>query len=152
TRHSIENRERPFMASSQTSAVAPNQEDALREWLQGNFPAYCARPVRTGDWLPRLAAMVDHARGLPPVDLPHPGPGGLWPHAYTFEIRPILYQPTLAAVVFYPRSEESAGLRQLWRWHRTGAHEAWFLESNCWKECDIAGLLAHRVLRKGAQV
>src|SRR5262249_20946437 len=48
--------------------------------------------------------------------------------------------------------EESAGLRQLWRWHRTGAHEAWFLESNCWKECDIAGLLAHRVLRKGAQV
>src|SRR5215470_9453144 len=105
------------MASTR-AAAAPleDQADALREWLQGNFPAYCARPVRTGDWLSALAAAVSAAHELPPAELPHPGPWELWPRGDVFEIRPILYQPTLAAVVFYPRPEATAGVRQLWRW------------------------------------
>jgi glycosyltransferase involved in cell wall biosynthesis len=129
-----------------------DQTDALREWLQGNQAAYCARPVRTGDWLPRLAAEVAAARDLPPVDLPHPGPWELWPRRGSYELRPILYQPSLAAVVFYPRPESEVGIRQLWRWQRTGAREAWFLESDGWRECDVLGLLAYRLLRKTAQI
>jgi glycosyltransferase involved in cell wall biosynthesis len=129
-----------------------DQADALREWVQGNYPAYCARPVRTGDWLSRLAAEVAAARDLPPVELPHPGPWELWPRRGTYEIRPILYQPSLAAVVFYPRPEAEVGIRQLWRWQRTGAHEAWFLESDGWKECDVFGLLAYRIMRKAAKL
>jgi glycosyltransferase involved in cell wall biosynthesis len=129
-----------------------DQSDALSEWLQGNHAAYRARPVRTGDWLSSLAAAVMAARELPPVELPHPGPWELWPKGQTFEIRPILYQPTLAAVVFYPRPEGSVGIRQLWRWQRTGAREVWFLESDGWRECDIFGLLAYRVLHKCTQI
>jgi hypothetical protein len=131
---------------------SPDQTDALAEWLQGNYAAYCARPVRTGDWLSRLASEVAAARELPPVELPHPGPWELWPRHDVFEIRPVLYKPSIAAVVFFPRPEHSVGVRQLWRWQRTGAREAWFLENNGWKECDILGLLAHRLLRKSAQV
>jgi glycosyltransferase involved in cell wall biosynthesis len=130
----------------------PDQTDALAEWLQGNHAAYCARPLRTGDWLSKLAAAVAGARELPPLDLPHPGPWELWPRGEAFEIRPILYQPTLAAVVLYPRPEDSVGIRQLWRWHRTGAREAWFLEKDGWKECDIFGLLTYRLTRKCCQV
>jgi glycosyltransferase involved in cell wall biosynthesis len=141
------------MASTCAAATPPeNQADALREWLQGNFPAYCARPVRTGAWLSRLATDVAAAHSLPPIDLPHPGPWELWPRGENYEIRPILYQPSLAAVVLYPRPEASVGIRQLWRWWRTGAREAWFLESDGWCECDIIGLLAYRLLRKASQV
>jgi glycosyltransferase involved in cell wall biosynthesis len=63
-----------------------------------------------------------------------------------------LYQPSLAAVVFYPRAEAEVGIRQLWRWQRTGAREAWFLHFDGWKECDVFGLLVYRLLRKGAQL
>jgi glycosyltransferase involved in cell wall biosynthesis len=129
-----------------------DQSEAIAEWLQGNHAAYCARPVRTGDWLSNLAASVAAARELAPVELPHPGPWELWPRGDAFEIRPILYQPTLAAVVFYPRSEDSVGIRQLLRWQRTGAREAWFLENDGWKEFDIFGLLAYRLLRKTTQL
>jgi glycosyltransferase involved in cell wall biosynthesis len=129
-----------------------DQTEALCEWLQGNHAAYCARPVRTGDWLSKLAASIATARELPPVELPHPGPWELWPRGDQFEVRPILYQPTLAAVVFYPRPEDSVGIRQLRRWQRTGARESWFLESDGWKECDIFGLLAYRLLRKATQI
>src|SRR5262249_8048332 len=103
-------------------------------------------------WLSRLAAEVAAARDLPPVELPHPGPWELWPRRDRYEIRPILYQPSLAAVVFYPRPECEVGIRQLWRWQRTGAREAWFLESDGWRECDVFGLLVYRLLRKAAQV
>jgi GDPmannose 4,6-dehydratase len=129
-----------------------DQTEALAEWMQGNHAAYCARPVRTGDWLSKLATAVAAARELPPMELPHPGPWELWPRGESFEIRPILYQPTLAAVVLYPRPEDSVGIRQLWRWQRTGAREAWFLENDGWRECDIFGLLAYRLLRKCTQI
>jgi glycosyltransferase involved in cell wall biosynthesis len=128
-----------------------DQAEALREWLQGNHPAYSARPVRSGDWLSELAWAIEAARKLPPVELPHPGPWELWPRQGTFEIRPILYQPTLAAVAFYPRPESTVGIRQLWRWHRARVREAWFLESHGWKECDVLALLMQRVLNKSAR-
>jgi hypothetical protein len=66
-----------------SAELVPDQADAVRELVQGNFPAYCGRPVRTGDWLSRLAAMVVAARELPPVDMPQPGPWELWPYQTT---------------------------------------------------------------------
>jgi glycosyltransferase involved in cell wall biosynthesis len=130
------------------SHVLAEQQDAIREWLQTNFPAYSGRPVRSGDWLARLAAGVVAARQMPPVELQHRGPWELWPRKDMFELRPILYQPSLASVVFYPRPESAVGVRQLWRWRCTGAREAWFLEGDQWRECDVIGLLAYRLVRR----
>jgi glycosyltransferase involved in cell wall biosynthesis len=124
---------------------------AVLEWLQGNQPAYCAVPVGAGDWLFHFTETIRQAHTLANSWLPHPGPWQLWPRQDRFELLPLLHHPSLAATVFYPAAEESVGIRHLWRWFRSGARAAWFLEGTGWKECDILGLLTHRILCKGAR-
>src|SRR5262249_46457209 len=75
----------------------------------------------------------------------------LWPRQDQFELRPLLHHPSLAKLVFFPDAEASVGIRQLWRWFRCGARSAWFLEGIRWKECDVLGLLTHRVVCKAAR-
>jgi glycosyltransferase involved in cell wall biosynthesis len=128
-----------------------SQLEALREWLHGNQPAYCAVSVGAGDWLFQFTEAVRQAHTLEPVWLPHPGPWQLWPRQDRFEMRPLLQHPSLAALIFFPGAEDSVGIRQLWRWFRSGARTAWFYEGMCWKECDLLGLLTHRFLCKAAR-
>jgi glycosyltransferase involved in cell wall biosynthesis len=129
-----------------------DQEQELREWLQGGGAAYCALPVGAGDWFSHFTQAIQAARSLPPLYLPHPGPWALWPREDRFLLQALLDHPRQARLVFCPAPESSVGIRLLWRWFRSGAREAWLLEDDCWKEYDVFGLLVHRSLRRIARI
>jgi glycosyltransferase involved in cell wall biosynthesis/SAM-dependent methyltransferase len=131
--------------------VPATDADMAAEWFRSHREAFLDRPVRAGYWLQRIADLFAEAVHRPPLDGDRPGPWRLSPRGVSFELIECGQRPRARSVV-HPWPEHDVGLRTLVRWLRCGVSEAWFLEAEGWKQCDVRGLLVLRLARRVAAV
>jgi glycosyltransferase involved in cell wall biosynthesis len=124
------------------------QRQYVQAWFRGGHEAYASWEVLAGNWIDRfeelLACSEDRDTGAVIRQPYH------WELINTKRGAVLscggLDAPPSVRTVLYPRPEGEVGIRSLWRWWRRGAETVWFHRSNGWKQYDLAGYLAWRIV------